>query len=125
MTRREKAFTTDLVENTFLMACIVSFFVIYAWDYVRPREFEGCKYTDKKEISLNVQNHMLPNFFGIKNPNLKTYHEIYELFNDYFALLINKGYVKMSSNKEDFLSPKYLEANYKRLDHLYQGRLTP
>lgn len=48
MTRREKAFTTDLVENTFLMACIVSFFVIYAWDYVRPREFEGCKYTEKK-----------------------------------------------------------------------------
>lgn len=50
---------------------------------------------------------MLP-FFGIKNPNLKTYHEIYELFNEYFVLLLTKGYIKMSSGNEDFLSPKYL-----------------
>ena len=68
---------------------------------------------------------MLPNFFGIKNPNLKTYHEIYELFNDYFASLLNKGYIKMSNGKEDFLSPKYIEPNYKRLDQLYQSKLTP
>lgn len=31
----------------------------------------------------------------------------------------------MSSGKEDFLSQKYIESNYKRLDHLYQSRLTP
>ena len=125
MTRKEKAFTCDPIENTFLMGCIVSFFVVYAWDYAKPKEFADYKFSDKREISLVVQKHLLPTYFNINNCYMKTYQDISDLFNDNFALLTNKGYIKMTSGKEDFMSPKYIESNVKRVDHLYQSRLTP
>ena len=36
---------------------------------------------------------------------------------------MNRKVVRMSSGKEDFLSPKYVDANMKKLDHLYQTKL--
>lgn len=37
--------------------------------------------------------------------------------------MLSKKVIRMSSGKEDFLNPKYIDTNIKKLDHLYQTKL--
>jgi hypothetical protein len=56
----------ELIENTCMLAHVIAFMVIYSWDYVRPAAFTDKKFSDRKEISLFIQEKIL-DMFLIKN----------------------------------------------------------
>jgi hypothetical protein len=105
-----------------MLAHVIAFMLIYSWDYVRPAAFTDKKFTDRKEISLFIQEKILEMFL-IKN--VDTYRLIASSFEEYFEGLINTNIIKMSNGKVDFLSPDNINPNYKKLDYSYQKALTP
>lgn len=46
-----------------------------------------------------------------------------ERFQAYFSFLKNNGVMKMAPGKDNFLSPEFIQGNYKRLDYFYQKKL--
>lgn len=42
-----------------------------------------------------------------------------ERFEAYFSYLKNNGVIKMAPGKDNFLSPEFIQGNYKRLDYFY------
>lgn len=97
-TRKEKQFSEDAIENTFLLASILSFFVIYAWDYIRPKAFADYRNQDKKSINVDVQACILSTF-NIKKESSENYSSIYSIFNKFFVELVTKKIIRMSSGK--------------------------
>lgn len=95
--------------------------LIYSWDYVRPAFCADKKMTDRREISLFVQEKVLEMFL-IKN--VDTYRLIAASFEDYFEALVSASTIRMTNRKTDFLSPEFINANYKKLDYQYQKNLS-
>ncbi len=44
-------------------------------------------------------------------------------FEAYFSYLKSNGVIKMAQNKDNFLSPEFIQGNYKRLDYFYEKKL--
>ena len=101
--------------------------LFYARDFIKPQYFySGEKRLTSESIPKDVSKIVLErilDIFCIKS--VETFHEVAELFEDFFCILNEKGIVKMNRETSDFLHPQKIHGNYMRLDKHYQNDFNP
>ncbi len=109
-------------ETDYLLIAVLYLMVRYAFDYLRPKSAPPQPYNlNNKEIIRDILNQLFQ-IFEIDHPQV--FKKITNEVDSHFEKLIQKGVITCREGC-DFLSPKYIQRNYQKIDKLYQKQHNP